>query len=384
MAEKSDEQLQALRLRRALIGMAGSLAFVLLAWSARQVGLFALDATAFLLLFGTWIAGYALLIAALMTGWNRRRVDPSMTEAQIGWAAVGVVALYLLAPALAFACQLALVCIGLFGAFRLEPKRYLGINLLLAAGGGLGFGLGLVNASAPGSTAVATLGYAAFLVALVVVTVVGMEFNGFRRMLMQRNEQLTVAFECLRDMATRDELTGIPNRRFLMDVLQQLRAQHDRHPDQTFSICFVDIDHFKGVNDLFGHAKGDLVLKRFAEIAERSVREHDYVARYGGEEFVLVLVNTPGDQAPVVAERIRRQMAAFSISDERPDYRITASFGISEHVCLESLEHTIGRADAALYQAKRAGRDRVVVAPWPGAPGPSPDPVAAQAGSGTA
>lgn len=374
MGERNDEQRQALRLRRALIGMIGGLAFVILAWTAREFGLVDVPATGFWVIYGPWLLGYAALVALIHSGRNLRFKDPSCTEAQIVWGVLGTLMLYPLAPQLAGLCHLALLVIGLFGAFRLSNLRYAAMNLLIAGGASAVFAFNYFAWPGIGDTAPAAVGFAAFLLALAVVTVVGLELNGYRRVLVRRNDQLTLAFDRLREMAIRDELTGIHNRRFLMDVLQQQKAQHERRTEQVFSVCFVDLDHFKRVNDVFGHGKGDLVLKRFAEIAQKAVREEDYVGRFGGEEFVLVLVGTPKDNAVLVAERIRKQMTGLSISDELPDFRISASFGISEHQRGEAVETTLARADAALYEAKRAGRNRVVLAQ-----DPSPEEVAARA-----
>ncbi len=365
MAEQNDEQRQALRLRRSLIGMIGSLAFVVLAWSAREFGLVAVGGGTFWLLFAPWLLGYAGFVGLILSGRNLRLNDPSCTGPQVLWSALGPVLLYPLAPELAALCFLALVSAGLFGAFRLDPNRYMALNFAIVLAAGAGFVFNLLFWPGIGDTMAATLAFAAFLVAMAVVTAAGLELNSFRRVLMDRNEQLLQAFGRLRDMSIRDELTGIHNRRFLMDVLQQQRAQHDRREEHVFSVAFVDLDHFKRVNDVFGHSKGDLVLKRFAEIAAKAVREVDYVARFGGEEFVLVLVGTPKENAVLVAERIRRQMAALAISDELPDFRISASFGISQHMSGEPIEETLARADAALYDAKHTGRNRVVLAPDP-------------------
>ncbi|MDZ7827898.1 MAG: GGDEF domain-containing protein [Gammaproteobacteria bacterium] len=163
-------------------------------------------------------------------------------------------------------------------------------------------------------------------------------------------------------MTIRDELTGLHNRRHLMEVLARLDAEARRDPGHRFALCFVDLDHFKRVNDVFGHGRGDEILKRFAAIARDAVREVDHVVRLGGEEFVLVLVGAGEDDARLVAERIRVRLAALSVSERIPDFRISASFGVTGHRPGEHFETTLNRADHALYEAKRGGRDRLVVA----------------------
>jgi len=219
MSERNDEQRQALRLRRALIGMIGCLASVVLAWTAREFGLVALPATGFWLLFGSWAAGYAALVVLIHTGRNQGLKDPSCTVPQILWAALGALMLLLLAPELFALSWLALLVVGLFGAFRLSSRRYVTINLMIAGAATAAFVFNRVVWPGVGDTAAAALGYTAFLLALAVVTLVGLELSGYRRELVQRSEQFAQACDRLREMAIRDELTGLHNRRFLMDVL---------------------------------------------------------------------------------------------------------------------------------------------------------------------
>ncbi|HSG91148.1 MAG TPA: GGDEF domain-containing protein [Pseudomonadales bacterium] len=349
-------------MRRALVAFGGCMAFVVLAWIARELGYVRLSSVAFWLVFGPWLAGQLGLVAIIASGRNLRLRDPALTLVQILWAGLGPVLLYPFVPEVAQVSHMGVLAIGLFGAFRLGNGRYLATNASLAAAMGAAFALQQFMWSDELDLRAALIGFVAFVVALLVITFAGFELGGVRRALTRRNDELTLAFDKLRDMAIRDELTGIHNRRFLMDVLHQQKALADRRDDHGFSLCFVDLDHFKRVNDVFGHAKGDLVLRRFAEIASKAVRDVDYVARLGGEEFVLVLVGSSQDNARIVAERIRRQMAALTVSDLIPDFRITASCGITEYAEGEDIEQAMSRADAALYEAKAGGRNRVVVA----------------------
>lgn len=364
MAAKSTRrsQHQALRLRRALIAALGASGLVLLVLVARLLGAVEVPGSLFWLFAAPWLAGAWGFVLFVVTGRNLALADPSMTLAQILWAATAPICLFPFVPDLTEPSYLAVLVVGYFGAFRLGAGHYVATNAVLAVAMGLAF---LVQQFLWGEAAPlvpALLGFLAFLGALAIVTAVGFEVVGFRRKLTERNHELTHAFERLRDLAIRDELTGLHNRRYLMDVLRKQRALADRSPEHCFSLCFVDLDHFKRVNDVFGHGKGDVVLKRFAEIARRTVRAVDYVARIGGEEFVLVLVGTPAQNAAIVAERIRSQTARLVISDLLPDFRISASCGIAEYHHPEDVEQTMSRADGALYEAKRTGRDRIVIA----------------------
>ena len=159
-----------------------------------------------------------------------------------------------------------------------------------------------------------------------------------------------------------DPLTGIANRRTLDERLD-LEVQRAAAAETSLSYVMIDIDDFKAINDVHGHQAGDDVLRAVAESIRGSVRELDLAARYGGEEFAVVLPGTPLDGAKRVAERMRHAVAEIEVAlaDSEP-LRVTASFGIAEYPSYPSLEAVVGAADAALYQAKRNGKNRVATA----------------------
>ncbi len=160
--------------------------------------------------------------------------------------------------------------------------------------------------------------------------------------------------------ATQDPLTGLANRRGLdLWLDQQLpRALHG----QALSVLLLDLDHFKWVNDSFGHATGDEVLRRVAELLRHSCREGDLAVRYGGEEFVLALTGVDLDAAAVVAERLRERVASQPWAEVAAGLRVTVSIGLAAAVEAEGAPALFTLADRRLYAAKFAGRDRVVVA----------------------
>jgi diguanylate cyclase (GGDEF)-like protein len=160
--------------------------------------------------------------------------------------------------------------------------------------------------------------------------------------------------------AATDALTGLPNARSARETLKRMVAQAGRS-GQDLTIVLFDLDHFKAVNDTFGHSKGDEVLAAVGDAAAAAVRESDLAARIGGEEFVVVLPATPRDGGVEVAEKVRTELAAIRIAGI--DRRITASFGVSSFPN-EGLEPDalLRTADRALYRAKSEGRDRVCVA----------------------
>ena len=183
-----------------------------------------------------------------------------------------------------------------------------------------------------------------------------------REELTGRSSQLEQALTRVRELAMRDDLTGLYNRRQLMEYLNRQKALADRG-SLIFAMCYVDLDHFKRVNDYFGHKQGDEVLKAFADIASKVVREGDFVARIGGEEFVLVLADATLADAVAVSNRLRRQTQLMLIDPKAPDFAVTVSVGVAAYRVRESVEQLMSRADTAMYAAKTQGRNRVVVAP---------------------
>jgi len=162
----------------------------------------------------------------------------------------------------------------------------------------------------------------------------------------------------LERLSVTDALTGLYNRRHLMSTLatEVQRSQRLRRP---FSVLMADVDHFKQYNDTLGHPAGDAALARIADILRKTTRGVDCVARYGGEEFVVMLLETTAGAASIVAERIRARVA----SEDFAGTRITISIGVAEcPTHAETPESLIESADAALYEAKDSGRDRVVTA----------------------
>jgi diguanylate cyclase (GGDEF)-like protein len=156
--------------------------------------------------------------------------------------------------------------------------------------------------------------------------------------------------------ASTDALTGLPNRRAMEERINALTR--GRRP---FTLALIDLDHFKMLNDSFGHEMGDRWLRQFAEILTKTVRSADLVARWGGEEFMLIFPETAVYEAAAVCDRIRSEMLIVSAAGNLP--RVTASFGLVDSCDGNVLEDLFAIADGALYVAKHTGRDRVVVGP---------------------
>jgi diguanylate cyclase (GGDEF)-like protein len=166
--------------------------------------------------------------------------------------------------------------------------------------------------------------------------------------------------DLLIDYAKIDPLTGLANRRALMERLQQEWARIQRHGG-TLSFIMGDVDHFKRVNDTHGHTVGDRLLQAVAGAIAVQCRQTDLPIRYGGEEFAIVVPNEMASGAAVLAERCRQAVEAIQLSVGSETVTTTASFGVADSAGAESPEAMIQRADEALYRSKNAGRNRVEV-----------------------
>jgi diguanylate cyclase (GGDEF)-like protein len=190
------------------------------------------------------------------------------------------------------------------------------------------------------------------------VVVLTSQLYGMRERIGQQREQLTAALERIRELATRDELTGCLNRRAMLERLaeESTRCQRSR---QSMCLVLIDLDHFKRINDIHGHAAGDSVLRSFAEIARRELRGTDLLARWGGEEFLLMLGATDVEQGVRCVQRLLDTLAAEHIRAGRHVIAATASAGLVECHGDEDLAELLERADQALYRAKANGRNRL-------------------------
>jgi diguanylate cyclase (GGDEF)-like protein len=194
--------------------------------------------------------------------------------------------------------------------------------------------------------------------------------GGLRRDLNRRNAELGEAMERLRKLVAHDELTGVYNRRHLMDILRRELERSERY-GHAFTVCIIDIDHFKRVNDTHGHAAGDDVLRGFAERMLASARRIDWLGRqdadtafgrYGGEEFLLVMPQTPLAGGRVCVERIRERVQQAPFETVAGPVEVTFSAGVAQHLPGEAVATTLHRADEALYLAKANGRARTELA----------------------
>lgn len=191
--------------------------------------------------------------------------------------------------------------------------------------------------------------------ALILLRAIALGYYG--QVLRQRLYQLGRSFE---NDATHDELTGSYNRRVLQGMLEEQRSLLTRK-EIPCTLAMLDIDHFKRINDTYGHTAGDDILRTLVNRLRLEIRESDKLIRYGGEEFVLILAATGLEEAHALSERIREQVAQQRWGNLPADQRLTISIGLTPLLTSDPIQETLQRVDSALYTAKRNGRNRVVI-----------------------
>jgi diguanylate cyclase (GGDEF)-like protein len=348
---------QALRVRRYLIASGTTLLVVLLFSICYLAGLM----PAWVLAAGVGFAAFRVVLfyALFRTGLNQRFRDPSLTTEQILLATLNVAFVMFCAEQTRAALLPVYVIPFLFGVFRLRTKEFfvLGLVVLLIFGA-----MEYLSVRSDLANADHVRDFVDFAVVAVVVpwfAVFGGYVNSLRAELGASNRKLKGALEQIEKIAIRDELTGLYNRRFLMEFLERESSRAQR-TGGAYSVCMLDIDHFKSVNDEFGHGAGDAVLRHFAVIAAEGMRAVDVLGRLGGEEFLMVLPDTEIEGATSSAERLRKAVESGAFPGLPSGRRVMVTAGVARSRPKETPSALLARADKALYEGKAAGRNRVV------------------------
>jgi len=308
--------------------------------------------------------GLAGFYAAMRSGWSERLADPALTDLQIVFAVPTVMWGYLMAGEVRSATLFTLVLILTFGAFSSTWRRMAALTVYALAWLALTVwwrqrGQGDAPDARDWNVDLSNL----VMMAIVLPTIswLAARLSAMRARLHQQRGELGKALARIQELATRDELTGLANRRRLLELLE-LERQREARAGQAFSLAVIDLDHFKAINDRHGHPVGDRVLRHFAREALTTIRTCDILGRWGGEEFVLLMPSTRVTLARLGVERLRARAESLQVEHDGQPVTFTLSAGVVEHRQGESVAETIARADLALYLAKEQGRNRVVSA----------------------
>jgi len=335
----------------------GMLTYVLFTWTLLQNGLLQVNQGFYWLFIPLWVTG--LVFLTLPSAWHSQFDRDKLVLWRALWCNLGAITLAILVP---HTLRLLLLIVPVFGIIYVAIHLALVQVLLVVFASSMVYAVVLLYLAVTAGIEASfeLLSAIAYLVLVGATLILARDVQMLRDNLLERNGSLRAAMERLQEMALRDGLTGVYNRRAVMEILERQKGLADRN-QQGFTLCFADLDHFKSLNDRFGHAVGDMALRRFTELAGGVIRSADYVARFGGEEFLLVLVDADERTAQEVAQRLAERTRNMWIPGTDDNYSMTVSVGISRYCRTERIDDVINRADEALFKAKRAGRDTIVV-----------------------
>ncbi len=304
-----------------------------------------------------------LFTLAVALHWNLRFPDSWLLLAQLATNVVIALVFLALAPQLAVVFLGSLLVTFMFAVMGFTPSQFTWLWLGFGAATAAALWLGRHRFQPlPADGFHMAVLWLFFFLAVRRLIVIGTQVSKLRHQLSEKNGQLTESLERINELATHDELTGAFNRRRFMEMLAEERERAAR-TGEPFCVAIFDLDHFKSINDRFGHLAGDQVLQAFCELARGGQRATDRFARYGGEEFVLLMpVTTPAASAAQAVERVRRATEQHDWQAVAPRHPVTTSAGVAAWRQGETVQELLARADAALYEAKNGGRNRCVVA----------------------
>jgi diguanylate cyclase (GGDEF)-like protein len=343
-----------------LLGLAAlvTATVVILLFYAAAIG--AADATQATVLSVSYFVFIGAFYALIRSGLNRRFSDPTLAMPQAIMAQSLIACSYAMTGPVHGACIIMLALVMVFGMFSLRAAcvRVVSIYTVTVMGVVM-YACAKVQPDyyQPDRE---LFNFALMAIVMLAISQLSGQLMDMRNRLKTQKIALEQALGHIKEMAERDELTGLPNRRRMMTLLQEHATRHARGGPR-FYVGIVDLDHFKNINDTHGHAAGDAVLRSFATQAQVVLRTTDIIGRWGGEEFLLLLQETPPGDPTLGVARLRSSLEAMPASASLPDLRIQFSAGFARYEEREPIDQAIERADRALYTAKSAGRNRSVV-----------------------
>jgi diguanylate cyclase (GGDEF)-like protein len=349
---------QQIRVERVRIGIAATLMTMGMTVAISLAGFLAMQ-HALVFVGGAGLLG-VVFYALIRSGANLRFRDPSLTVPMLLSSGALITYLVLTGPLVRPAFISFYLIAFMFGVLTLDTRRLVMVAVAYAGYYAAMIAISVQFFGEPAQRELFRLLFFSLLLAW--FTILGSYISGLRANLRKASEDLGTALVRAEELATTDPLTGCSNRRQILARLDLEAARAGR--GEPFCVCLADLDHFKSINDVHGHAAGDEVLVAFVAAARQALRPTDSLGRWGGEEFLFVLAQTRRTEAARAAERLRALIEATPTIPALPfGTRVTVSIGVVEYLAGESALQAVGRADQALYAAKQAGRNRVEVGP---------------------
>jgi diguanylate cyclase (GGDEF)-like protein len=306
------------------------------------------------------IAFYVLI----RSRWTLRFEDPSLTMQQMLLAVLNLATAYAINPDTRSAELVILALVMAFGMFSLKPVQ--SRRLAWCALAIYGLEMIVLERTRPAvfQAKEEVINFAVLMVVLTTLSTLSAQVSRIRANLREQRDSLKLALAQLEELASRDALTDLLNRRFMSQRLhrEQARLELERSPS---CVCLIDLDHFKHINDTQGHAGGDETLRCFARQALKCLRAGDVLARWGGEEFVLLMPCTEAAGACRMLDRLRQALMLPAVWEGRPELQVSFSAGVAQWSAGQTVENILERADRQAYRAKSDGRDRWCCEPLP-------------------
>ncbi len=352
----SDDRTRHLRIRSTLLACAAYAACVLAVAIGCWLGQLEREA---LIAVSIYDSGIIAFLIAVRLGWDDKLGMPGLLVAQMTYAFVSLGLAYVVLPPVQAMMTLVVSLVLMFGAFSATPRqcRMLGVLAVVI------FGIAMACDVYLDPNANPRLAFIHFLFLAIVYPVMGMVASvnsAIRYKSRKQQTELREALSRIQHLATCDELTGLPNRRHAVETIGLAVARAQRY-QTPLCLGVIDLDHFKRVNDTYGHAAGDRVLRHVAQLTQPLLRSSDMLARWGGEEFILLLPETELKAAIKVMKRLQADMAKQRPDAALPDLAVTFSAGLVSLAHGETVGRAIERADQLLYKAKACGRNRVMI-----------------------
>ncbi len=346
-----------MRVTLAMIAFYGYSISSLLLLFAIDIGLVARQPGLWLMAY-MWV-GMTTFYVLVRTDWSSRLGNPGMDLPQCLYATAAILWAYMIAGEVRSSVLMLVALVLVFGMFSLKAFEVVILGIFTV----VSLGIIMAGMALHDPKLDTRLEFIRFVLAagtLPAVSGVAYYVSQMRARLIEQKGELAHAFALLQEVASRDDLTRLVNRRHMQQRIDE-EASMQLRSGEPFCLALIDLDHFKRVNDQHGHAVGDQVLKEFAEAALQALRKTDVLARWGGEEFLLLLPNEHPDSAQAALMRIAKCLRTHQHGPGASGLPVTFSAGLTDHPSGEPLRETLERADEALYAAKAQGRNRTEV-----------------------
>lgn len=293
------------------------------------------------------------------SGWSERFIDPALTLAQVMVANTWIAIAYSITNQAHGSTLILYALVMFFGLLKMDIRsaRICGLYIIVMTG----LCVAYKSQTDPKNYAldIEAFHYLFLLASVAMMTYLANEITKMRNKLKAQRLELADSLEAIQTLAKYDELTGLMNRRAGLQLLNEYQSLLHRHRIKIW-LALVDLDHFKKINDQYGHAAGDQVLKCFADLTRKSLRTSDAIIRWGGEEFLIVMLDDSDAPPTIGLDRLRASLSQVKALGTKGPDSIHFSAGLTALTSDETLDEALDRADQALYRAKEEGRGRTI------------------------